>query len=41
MIYFIEHPEEIAIMGHESYKIAQEKFDADKVNKRLINMLGL
>lgn len=41
MIYFIEHPEQIAIMGHESYKIAQEKFDADKVNKRLINMLGL
>ena len=41
MIYFIEHPEEIAIMGYESYKIAQDKFDADKVNKRLINMLGL
>ena len=41
MIYFIEHPEQVAIMGQESYKIAQEKFDADKVNKRLIDMLGL
>jgi len=41
MIYFIEHPEEIKKMGYESYRIAQEKFDADKVNKRLINMLGL
>ncbi|MEJ6066195.1 glycosyltransferase family 4 protein [Psychrobacter sp. 16-Bac2893] len=41
MIYFIKHPEEIKKMGYESYKIAQEKFDADKVNKRLINMLGL
>ena len=41
MIYFIEHPEEIKKMGNESYKIAQDKFDADKVNKRLINMLGL
>lgn len=41
MIYFIEHPEQIAIMGQESYKIAQEKFDADKVNKRLMNILGL
>lgn len=41
MIYFIEHPEQIAIMGHESYKIAQEKFDANEVNKRLINMMGL
>ncbi|WP_286741007.1 glycosyltransferase family 4 protein [Psychrobacter sp. UBA3068] len=41
MIYFIEHPEEIKKMGYESYKIAQEKFDADKVNKRFIDMLGL
>lgn len=41
MIYFIEHPEEIKKMGYESYKIAQDKFDANKVNKRLINMLGL
>lgn len=41
MIYFIEHPEEIKKKGYESYKIAQDKFDADKVNKRLIDMLGL
>lgn len=41
MIYFIEHPEQIKAMGDESYKLAQDKFDADKVNKRLINMLGL
>lgn len=41
MIYFIEHPKQIKKMGYESYKIAQEKFDADKVNKRLIDMLGL
>lgn len=41
MIYFIEHPEQIKKMGEESYKIAQERFDGDKVNKRLIDMLGL
>lgn len=41
MIYFIEHPEQVAIMGQESYKMAQDKFDVDKVNKRLIDMLGL
>lgn len=41
MIYFIEHPEDIKKMGYESYKIAQDKFDAHKVNKRLITMLGL
>jgi len=41
MIYFIDHPEQIEKMGYESYKIAQDKFDADKVNQRLLNILGL
>lgn len=41
MIYFIEQPEQIEKMGYESYKIAQEKFDAAKVNQRLLNILGL
>ena len=41
MIYFIEHPEHIEKMGYESYKIAQDKFDAEKVNQRLLNILGL
>lgn len=41
MIYFIEHPEKIRVMGAESYKIAVEKFDAEKVNQRLVNILGL
>lgn len=41
MIYFIEHPEQTQVMGVESYKIAVEKFDAEKVNQRLVNILGL
>jgi len=41
MIHFIEHPKDIKKMGYESYKIAQDKFDAEKVNKRLVSMLGL
>lgn len=41
MIYFIEHPERIEEMGLESYKIAQEKYDANKVNKRLLKILGV
>ena len=41
MIYFIEHPEQIRVMGAESYNIAVEKFDAEKVNQRLMNILGL
>lgn len=41
MIYFIENPEQVAIMGHESHKMAQEKFDASEVNKRLLAILEL
>ncbi len=41
MCYFIENPHQVNIMGKESYKIAQEKFDADKVNSKLIEIMGL
>lgn len=41
MIYFIEHPEKIQIMGKASYEIAIEKFDANKVNQKLMDILGL
>lgn len=41
MCYFIEHPHRINEMGLESFKIAQEKFDAEKINLRLIEIMGL
>ncbi|MCG8147761.1 glycosyltransferase family 4 protein [Moraxella sp. PS-22] len=41
MVHFIENPEQIQVMGEESYKIAQEKFDAHKVNERLLKILGV
>lgn len=41
MCYFIENPEQVSIMGLKSYQIAQEKFDAKKVNSKLIEIMGL
>lgn len=41
MIYFIENPEKIREMGYESYKIAQNKFDSNKVNTRLLEILDI
>lgn len=41
MTYFIENPNQIEKMGLESYKIAQQKYDANKVNKRLLEILGV
>lgn len=40
MLRFIEQPELIELMGLESHRIAQEKFDARVVNQRLIKLLG-
>ena len=38
---FIENPYLVEKMGKESYKIAKDKFDAKKVNKKLINILEI
>ena len=41
MCYFIEHPEQVGLMGFESHKMATEHFDADKANKKLFEIMGL
>lgn len=41
MIYFIEHPEQIKIMGQYSRVIAEEKYDVREVNIRILKSLGL
>lgn len=41
MEYFISSPECISTMGVESRKLAEERFNAIKVNERLIGYLGL
>ncbi|OYQ74959.1 glycosyltransferase family 4 protein [Wohlfahrtiimonas chitiniclastica] len=41
MLYFIEHPEKINEMGQASRKMAEEKFDAKKVNAKLCKLLGI
>lgn len=39
--YFIENPHQVNIMGRASHKIAVEKFDVHKVNRKLFNILGI
>lgn len=41
MEYFIKHPELIARMGEESRRIAVEKYDVHKVNKVIMDVMGL
>ena len=39
MCYFIQNPRQIDIMGKASRKMAEEKFDVQNVNKRLMSLL--
>ena len=41
MMRFVEQPSLIAAMGLESRRIAEERFDVDKVNARLLTILGV
>ena len=41
MLFIIEHPERLEKMGQESYRMAQETFDAQEVNQRLLNLLNI
>lgn len=41
MIYFIENPEKIKVMGEASYYIAKNKFDSKMVNQKLMKILDL
>lgn len=41
MIWFIEHPEQVKLMGIESRRIVVEKFDVHKVNMKMLNILNL
>lgn len=41
MIYFIEHPEQINKMGYQGCLYAKEHFDAEKVNIRLSEIIGI
>lgn len=41
MIWFIDHPERIQLMGKESLRLVNEKFDVNKVNDNMIRIMEL
>jgi glycosyltransferase involved in cell wall biosynthesis len=41
MIYFIENPEEMTRMGIAGRKLAEEKFNVHKINKKILQTMGL
>lgn len=41
MIWMIEHPDEVKEMGMESRKYAKDRFDAEKVNRIMMETMGI
>ena len=41
MIWFIEHSEQWSVMGDKGHTMATEKFDVHKINKELMQIMGL
>ncbi len=41
MIWFIEHPDMVRMMGENSRKMAEEKYDVRKVNARMCEIMGV
>ena len=38
--YFLDHPEDIEAMGHESRKLAENKFDVHLINKNILDIIS-
>ena len=41
MIYFIEYPEQVNKMGYQGFLYAKKNFNADHINHRLLQILGM
>lgn len=41
MIYFIEYPEQVNTMGYQGFLYAKKNFNADHINHRLLQILGM
>lgn len=41
MIWFIEHPDLISVMGAASRKMAEDRYDVHKINKQLLDIMDI
>ncbi|WP_407305263.1 glycosyltransferase family 4 protein [Acinetobacter sp.] len=41
MIHFIEHPEQVNVMGYQGFLYAKKHFNADLINHRLLQIIGI
>ncbi len=41
MLYFIENPQQVSVMGQSSRRLAEERFDIKAINEKMISVMGL
>jgi glycosyltransferase involved in cell wall biosynthesis len=41
MLHFVENPRQVAVMGRNSRRLAEERFDVRAINKRMLSVMGL
>ncbi len=41
MLYFIENPQQVRIMGRNSRRLAEERFDVRAINEKMLSAMGL
>ena len=41
MLFFVENPQEIAVMGRSSRRLAEKRFDVRALNARMLSVMGL
>jgi glycosyltransferase involved in cell wall biosynthesis len=41
MLYFVENPQQVRIMGRNSRRLVEERFDVRAINERMLSAMGL
>lgn len=41
MLYFVENPQQVRIMGRNSRRLAEQRFDVRMINERMLSAMGL
>jgi glycosyltransferase involved in cell wall biosynthesis len=41
MLYFVENPQQITVMGRSSRRLAEERFDVRAINQKMLSAMGL
>ena len=41
MLYFVDNPQQVAVMGRNSRRLAEQRFDVRAINEKMLSVMGL